>query len=231
MRVYFYIIRNNANAYYSKKVKLGESPFVNYPNKDFTNVTRYGTKSNADKVAEQLNKTFGAFQHRVKDRFFSVRKSIVIEDQPKVVETPKETPKVVDNRPTSEKLAELKERFRGELPSDSYHIDAQFDLISKVTAELFGDDIVKFIFPYSTFIAEGNANVIAEEAKRAMPYSKNPIDESDITTMYYHKGDRLSRGNFLPFLAETATFYIDRIEEGEMPTIYLKDGLCWRHYL
>ena len=86
MRYYFYIIRNNANCFYSKKVKLGESPFVDCPNKDFTDVARYSDKSKADKVAEQLNKTFGAFQHRVKDRFFSVRKSIVIEDAPKVVE-------------------------------------------------------------------------------------------------------------------------------------------------
>lgn len=227
MRYYFYIIRNNANCFYSKKVKLGESPFVNCPNKDFTNVSRYSDKSKADKVAEQLNKTFSAFQHRVKDRFFSVRKSIVIEDTPKVVV--KETPK--DNRPTSEKLAELKERFRGERPNDSYHIDSQFDTISKVTAELFGDANVKFVFPYSTFTAEGSANVIAEEAKRAMPYAENPINESDITTMYYHKGIPLTRGNFLPFLAESETFYIDRIEEGEVPTFHLKNGLYWRHYL
>lgn len=227
MRYYFYIIRNNANCFYSKKVKLGESPFVTCPNKDFTNVTRYSDKSKADKVAEQLNKTFSMFQHRVKDRFFSVRKSIVIEDTPKVVV--KETPK--DNRPTSEKLAELKERFRGERPNDSYHIDSQFDTISKVTAELFGDSNVKFIFPYSTFTAEGSANVIAEEAKRAMSYAENPINESDLTTMYYRKGEKLTQSNFLPFLAESNTFYIDKVEEDTIPTIYLKDGLYWRHYL
>ena len=225
MRYYFYIIRNNNNCFLSKKVKLGESPFVTCPNKDFTNVSRYSDKSKADKVAEQLNKTFSMFQHRVKDRFFSVRKSIVIEDTPKVVA--KETPK--DNRPTSEKLADLKERFKNS--NESYHIDSQFDLISKVTAELFGNDNVKFVFPYSTFVAEGSAKVIAEEAKRAMPYAKNPINESDITTMYYHKGIPLTRGNFLPFLAESDTFYIDKVEENTIPTIYLKDGLYWRHYL
>lgn len=227
MRYYFYIVRNNANCFYSKKVKLGESPFVNCPNKDFTNVTRYSDKSKADKVAEQLNKTFSAFQHRVKDRFFSVRKSIVIEDTPKVVV--KETPK--DNRPTSEKLAELKERFRGERPNDSYHIDSQFDTISKVTAELFGNDNVKFVFPYSTFVAEGSANLIAEETKRSMPFAKDPIENSDITTMYYRKGERLTQGNYLPYLAESNTFYIDKVEENTIPTIYLKDGLYWRHYL
>lgn len=227
MRYYFYIIRNNANCFYSKKVKLGESPFVNCANKDFTNVSRYSDKSKADKVAEQLNKTFSAFQHRVKDRFFSVRKSIVIEDTPKVVV--KETPK--DNRPTSEKLAELKERFRGERPNDSYHIDSQFDTISKVTAELFGDANVKFVFPYSTFVAEGSANLIAEETKRSMPFAKDPINNSDITTMYYHKGVKLNQGNFLPYLAESDTFYIDKVEEDTIPTIYLKDGLYWRHYL
>ena len=229
MRFYFYIIRNNANCYYSKKVKLGESPFVSYPNKDFTDVARYSDKSKADKVAEQLNKTFGAFQHRVKDRFFSVRKSIVIEDTPKGVEVV-ETPKV-DNRPTSEKLAELKERFRGERPNDSYHIDSQFDTISKVTAELFGDANVKFVFPYSTFTAEGSANLIAEETKRSMPSAENPIKYSDITTMYYRKGEKLTESNFLPYLAYSDTFYIDKVEEDTIPTIYLKDGLCWRHYL
>ena len=227
MRYYFYIIRNNANCFYSKKVKLGESPFVNCPNKDFTNVARYGDKSKADKVAEQLNKTFSMFQHRVKDRFFSVRKSIVIEDTPKVVV--KETPK--DNRPTSEKLAELKERFRSERPNDSYHIDSQFDVISKVTAELFGNDNVKFVFPYSTFVAEGSANLIAEETKRSMPFAKDPIENSDITTMYYDKGVKLTQSNFLPYLAESDTFYIDKVEENTIPTIYLKDGLYWRHYL
>ena len=226
MRYYFYIVKNNANCFLSKKVKLGESPFVDCPNKDFTNVSRYSDKSKADKVAEQLNKTFSMFQHRVKDQFFSVRKSIVIEDTPKVVETPK-----VDNRPNKEKLAELKERFRGEQPNDSYHIDSQFDVISRVTAELFGDDNVKFVFPYSTFVAEGSANLIAEEAKRSMPFAKNPINENEITTMYYHKGIPLTRGNFLPFLAESATFYIDKVEVGTIPTIYLKDGLYWRHYL
>ena len=227
MRYYFYIIRNNANCFYSKKVKLGESPFVNCPNKDLTNVARYGDKSKADKVAEQLNKTFSMFQHRVKDRFFSVRKSIVIEDTPKVVV--KETPK--DNRPTSEKLAELKERFRSERPNDSYHIDSQFDVISKVTAELFGNDNVKFVFPYSTFVAEGSANLIAEETKRSMPFAKDPIENSDITTMYYDKGVKLTQSNFLPYLAESDTFYIDKVEENTIPTIYLKDGLYWRHYL
>lgn len=229
MRYYFYIIRNNANCFYAKKVKLGESPFVNCPNKDFTNVSRYSDKSKADKVAEQLNKTFGAFQHRVKDRFFSVRKSIVIEDTPKVVEVV-ETPKV-DNRPNKEKLAELKERFRGEQPNDSYHIDSQFDVISRVTAELFGNDNVKFVFPYSTFVAEGSANVIAEEAKRSMAFAENPIEYRDITTMYYRKGEKLTQGNFLPFLAESDTFYIDKVEEGTIPTIYLKNGLYWRHYI
>lgn len=229
MRYYFYIIRNNANCFYSKKVKLGESPFVDCPNKDFSDVARYSDKSKADKVAEQLNKTFSAFQHRVKDRFFSVRKSIVIEDAPKVVEVV-ETPKV-DNRPTSEKLAELKERFRGEQPNDSYHIDSQFDVISKVTAELFGNDNVKFVFPYSTFVAEGSANLIAEETKRSMPSAENPINHSDITTMYYRKGEKLTQSNFLPYLAESDTFYIDKVEENTIPTIYLKDGLCWRHYL
>lgn len=225
MRYYFYIIRNNANCFYSTKVKLGESPFVTCPNKDFTNVARYSDKHKADKVAEQLNKTFSAFQHRVKDRFFSVRKSMVIEDTPKVVV--KETPK--DNRPTSEKLAELKERFKNS--DESYHIDSQFDTISKVTAELFGNDNVKFVFPYSTFVAEGNANLIAEETKRSMPFAQNPINENEITTMYYHKGIPLTRGNFLPFLAETDTFYIDRIEENTIPTIYLKKGICWRAYI
>ena len=227
MRYYFYIIRNNANCFYSKKVKLGESPFVDCPNKDFSDVARYSDKSKADKVAEQLNKTFSAFQHRVKDRFFSVRKSIVIEDTPKVVV--KDTPK--DNRPTSEKLAELKERFRSEQPNDSYHIDSQFDVISKATAELFGNDNVKFVFPYSTFVAEGSANLIAEETKRSMPFTKDPIENSDITTMYYRKGERLTQSNYLPYLAESNTFYIDKVEEGTIPTIYLKDGLYWRHYL
>jgi hypothetical protein len=202
---------------------------VDCPNKDFSDVARYSDKSKADKVAEQLNKTFSAFQHRVKDRFFSVRKSIVIEDAPKVVEVV-ETPKV-DNRPTSEKLAELKERFRGEQPNDSYHIDSQFDVISKVTAELFGNDNVKFVFPYSTFVAEGSANLIAEETKRSMPSAENPIKHSDITTLYYRKGERLTESNFLPYLAESDTFYIDKVEENTIPTIYLKDGLCWRHYL
>jgi hypothetical protein len=227
MRYYFYIIRNNANCFYSKKVKLGESPFVDCPNKDFTDVARYSDKSKADKVAEQLNKTFSAFQHRVKDRFFSVRKSIVIEDTPKVVV--KDTPK--DNRPTSEKLAELKERFRSERPNDSYHIDSQFDVISKATADLFGNDNVKFVFPYSTFVAEGSANLIAEETKRSMPFAKDPIENSDITTMYYDKGVKLTQGNYLPYLAESDTFYIDKVEDDTIPTIYLKDGLYWRHYL
>lgn len=227
MRYYFYIVRNNANCFYSKKVKLGESPFVDCPNKDFTNVTRYSDKHKADKVAEQLNKTFSAFQHRVKDRFFSVRKSIVIEDTPKVVV--KDTPK--DNRPNKEKLAELKERFRSERPNDSYHIDSQFDVISKATADLFGNDNVKFVFPYSTFVAEGSANLIAEETKRSMPFAKDPIENSDITTMYYDKGVKLTQGNYLPYLAESDTFYIDKVEDDTIPTIYLKDGLYWRHYL
>ena len=225
MRYYFYIVRNKTNCFYSKKVKLGESPFVSCPNKDFTNVTRYSDKSKADKVAEQLNKTFSVFQHRVKDRFFSVRKSIVIEVIPKVVV--KETPK--DNRPTSEKLAELKERFKNS--DESYHIDSHFDVISKATAELFGDENVKFVFPYSTFVAEGNANIIAEETKRSMPFAKNPIKYSNITTMYYRKGKKLTQSNYLPYLADSNTFYIDKIEEGAIPTIYLKDGLYWRHYL
>ena len=217
MRHYFYIIRNNANCFYSNKVKLGESPFVTCPNKDFTNVTRYSDKHKADKVAEQLNKTFSAFQHRVKDRFFSVRKSMVIEETPK------------NDRPIKEKLAKLKERFKNS--DEGYHIDSQFDTISKVTAELFGNDNVKFVFPYATFVAEGSANLIAEETKRSMPFAENPIKYSDITTMYYHKGIKLNQGNFLPYLAESDTFYIDKVEEDTIPTIYLKRGICWRYYL
>lgn len=107
---------------------------------------------------------------------------------------------------------------------------SQADEIAKVCAEVFGEREIRINVPYSDFNIRGKATDVARETIGVMPFSKAPIKQSDVTTMFY--GDRpISRCSFLPIWAECDVFFIKSINEGEIVEINLTKAPSWRTYL
>lgn len=66
---YFYIITNNNNLVYVRTLKLGKSPFGLNNDSTYENAIHFDDKEEAEKVADELNKTFASFARRKKDLF------------------------------------------------------------------------------------------------------------------------------------------------------------------
>jgi hypothetical protein len=108
----------------------------------------------------------------------------------------------------------------------------QLPSIAGFIAKIFGEDVVRINIPYSNFNCFGPANVIADESKKLMPFSKEPMRYDATTTMFYGS-THIEQGNFLPFLAEVSVYHIDsyNIVEGNLPVFNLKKGRSWRAFL
>ena len=65
----FYIITNNNNLVYVRTLKLGKSPFGLNNDSTYENAIHFDDKEEAEKVADELNKTFASFARRKKDLF------------------------------------------------------------------------------------------------------------------------------------------------------------------
>lgn len=81
----FFIVKNNNDLVYCNGVKLGETSF-DRPNKYYNNVIRFETKEKAQTAADGLNKTFGVFLSRKKDKFFVQQVNDYTEDNVKAFE-------------------------------------------------------------------------------------------------------------------------------------------------
>lgn len=104
--------------------------------------------------------------------------------------------------------------------------------ITKRVAELYGSKKVQINVPYSNFNCKGTANRIAKEVSGLTPFSKNRIEESSVTTLFY--GDKLvnSRRYYLPFQGECDVYFIKNITtQNNVLVIDLMKAPTWRMYL
>jgi len=104
--------------------------------------------------------------------------------------------------------------------------------ITQKIAELYGSKHVQINVPYSNFNCKGTANKIAREVSGLTPFSKNRIEVSNATTLFY--GDKLvnRRGYYLPFQGECDVYFVDNISTiNKVVVIDLKKAPSWREYL
>ena len=104
--------------------------------------------------------------------------------------------------------------------------------IAKRVAELYGSKKVQINVPYSNFNCKGTANRIAKEVSGLTPFSKNRIEETSVTTLFY--GDKLvnRRGYYLPFQGECDVYFIEKISTiNKVVVIDLMKAPSWRAYL
>ena len=126
-------------------------------------------------------------------------------------------------------IEELKKKY---VSHDMWSTGYQLDDITKDIAEVLGKTKVHINVPYSNFNCHGEAIKVAKDVKGLMPFSTARVSFDEVTTLYY--GDNhITRGNYLPFLAEVDCFYINNIDTtGNLwVTIDLIKGPSWRNYL
>ena len=91
---------------------------------------------------------------------------------------------------------------------------------------------VQINVPYSNFNCKGTANRIAKEVSGLTPFSKNRIEESSVTTLFY--GDELVNrgGYYLPFQSDCDVFFIENVTtQNKVLVIDLIKAPSWREYL
>lgn len=104
--------------------------------------------------------------------------------------------------------------------------------IAEKVAELYGSKHVQINVPYSNFNCKGTAKRIAKEVSGLTPFSKNRIEESSVTTLFY--GDKLvnRRGYYLPFQGECDVYFVENVSTiNNVVVIDLMDAPSWRAYL
>jgi hypothetical protein len=104
--------------------------------------------------------------------------------------------------------------------------------ITQKIAELYGSKHVQINVPYSNFNCKGTANKIAREVSGLTPFSKNRIEVSNATTLFY--GDKLvnRRSYYLPFQGECDVYFVDNISTiNKVVVIDLMKAPSWRAYL
>jgi hypothetical protein len=104
--------------------------------------------------------------------------------------------------------------------------------ITQSVAELYGNKHVQINVPYGNFNCKGTANRIAKEVSGVTPFSKNIIEESSVTTLFY--GDELvnRRGYYLPFQGECDVYFVENISTINKVVVFdLMKAPSWREYL
>lgn len=128
---------------------------------------------------------------------------------------------------------ELLEKFIGSKSGKAYAMGYQLDTISKELNEKIPNEVVKIVIPYSNFNCYGKVSDINHDVIGVMPSTylygdrSKCIKQEDATTLFY--GEKpITKYNFVPFLAETSCYRIDKIEGN---TIYLAKDLSWRAFI
>lgn len=104
--------------------------------------------------------------------------------------------------------------------------------ISEKIATLYGSKHVQINVPYSNFNCKGTAKRIAKEVGGLTPFSKNRIEETSVTTLFY--GDKLvnRRGYYLPFQGECDVYFVENVSTiNNVVVIDLMEAPSWRAYL
>ena len=108
----------------------------------------------------------------------------------------------------------------------------KLDIIAKALSEALDNTKVHINVPDSTFNCHGTANKVAKDIIGLMPFSKNPININNVTTLYYGCKPITSQ-SYLPFLSEVDCFFIENIDTrgSSCIIINLVKGPSWRMYL
>lgn len=130
----------------------------------------------------------------------------------------------------TEVIAELFERFK---IRDGFGVTAhKLDTIAQALSESLSNTKIRINIPYHSFNCHGTANKVAKDVIGVMPFSKNPININNVTTLYYGCKPITSQ-SYLPFLSEFDCFFIENIDMrgSSCITINLVKGPNWRMYL
>ncbi len=111
---------------------------------------------------------------------------------------------------------------------------ASLDTIADYVREKLGNDIlVQFILPYANFNVKGQASVVANEVKNAMPFYGN-IKLTRYAKSFYYGNQQVKNPltTFLPFLSDVDRYFISDFDyDGEYYIFTLIKGPSWRTYL
>ena len=130
----------------------------------------------------------------------------------------------------TEAIDELCERFK---VRNGFGVTGyKLDIIVKALSEALSNITVHINVPDSNFNCHGPANKVAKDIIGVMPFSKNPINIDEVTTLYYGY-DPITQKSYLPFLSDTDCFFIENIDmAGSLCiTVNLVKGPSWRMYL
>lgn len=130
----------------------------------------------------------------------------------------------------TEAITELLERFK---VRNGFGVTGyKLDIIANALSEALGNIKVHINFPDSTFNCQGPVNKVAKDISGLMPFSKNPININEVTTLYYGY-DSITQKSYLSFLSDADCFFIENIDmTGSLCiTINLVKGPNWRMYL
>lgn len=98
------------------------------------------------------------------------------------------------------------------------------DYITSELAKVLENTKVCINLPYATFNCHGCANIVAEDVKGLMPFSKNPKSEDECTTLFYGSS-KIHRGNYIPFLSSSDRFHVKNVEfDDNVINIWLEKG-------
>lgn len=120
-----------------------------------------------------------------------------------------------------------------DLPKGTYANGKKLDTIVKGAQEILGDKTViqiwlpsindKNKYNENCFNCFGTTKQIAKDVVGLMPFTKEPIRDSNAAKSLFYGKDHISNGNYLPFLAYSDTFYVKQNAEliNGIPTFYL----------
>ena len=130
----------------------------------------------------------------------------------------------------TEIIAELFERFK---TREGFGVTGhKLDTIAQALSESLSNTKIRINIPYHSFNCHGTANKVAKDISGLIPFSKNPININEVTTLYYGY-DLITQKSYLPFLADADCFFIENINmtSSSLITINLVKGPSWRMYL
>lgn len=130
----------------------------------------------------------------------------------------------------TEVIAELFERFK---TREGFGVTGhKLDTIAQALSESLSNTKIRINIPYHSFNCHGTANKVAKDVIGVMPFSKNPININNVTTLYYGCNPITSQ-SYLPFLSEVDCFFIENIDMrvSSCIIINLVKGPSWRMYL
>ena len=130
----------------------------------------------------------------------------------------------------TEVIAELFERFK---TREGFGVTGhKLDTIAHALSESLSNTKIRINIPYHSFNCHGTANKVAKDVIGVMPFSKNPININNVTTLYYGCKPITSQ-SYLPFLSEVDCFFIENIDMrgSSCIIINLVKGPSWRMYL